>query len=612
MGFELSENRQMNEGFTIVNTTSTSLDEVWKQVWGEASTIRDHYNETRIELEQKQSPHLVLTVIIRAYDHGIGLRYEFPKQEELNSFDILSENTEFNLAKESSAWWIPGNPDSYEYLYKNTGSNEVDSANTPITFAMAGGPYFSIHEANLTDYAGMRLFRNKEKLNSFVADLVPWPDGVKVKAKTPFITPWRTVQFGEKPGDLITNYLILNLNEPNKISNTDWIKPLKYVGIWWSLHLGVDTWIQGERHGATTENTQRYIDFAAENGMHGALAEGWNQGWENWGKGEPFDYVSPTPDFDLNEVLQYAEQRGVEFIGHHENGGNVTSYEKHLITALDSLQSQGIHYLKTGYAGGIIPKGHAHHGQWMVNHYRRVVEEAAKRQISLNVHEPIKPTGIRRTYPNMMTREGVRGMEWNAWSEGNTPEHHTVLPFTRMLAGPIDYTPGTFDILYERYDKSRERWHPNDKGGARVHTTLAKQLALYVVLYSPWQMASDMVENYEDQPAFEFIRNVPVDWDETVVLNAEIGEYVTIARRQDDNWFIGSITDENPRALDLNLDFLAPGKTYRATVYVDNESTDLHNNPTTIEIYNLDVKAGTSIKLSLRGGGGAAVSIVSE
>ncbi|MBV6644282.1 MAG: glycoside hydrolase family 97 protein [Cyclobacteriaceae bacterium] len=607
MGFTLSEQNAFEKGLSIESIRQSSYDETWEQVWGEVSSIRNHYIQAEVSLRNPEN--LKLKIVFRVYNNGVGFRYLFPEQQGLQQFDILEEHTHFNLAQPDKAWWIPGNPDSYEYSYQNSRVSEIDSANTPITIQCNNGVYLSLHEAALTDYAGMRLRKSNDHISGLKSDLVPWPDGIKVKANTPFKTPWRTIQIGNTPGELITNYLILNLNEPNKLENTDWIKPLKYVGVWWSLHLGVETWIQGDRHGANTENVKRYIDFAAQNSIEGVLAEGWNQGWENWGTGEPFDFVTPYPDFDIEAVLAYANYKNISIIGHHENGGNVESYEKHLISALDELQSQGIHHLKTGYAGGIVPKGQHHHGQWMVRHYRRVVEEAAKRQISINAHEPIKPTGLRRTYPNMMTREGVRGMEWNAWSEGNTPEHHTVLPFTRMLAGPIDYTPGIFDILYRRYDRSRERWHPNDKGGARVHTTLAKQLALYVVLYSPWQMAADMVENYSQQPAFQFIRDVPVDWDETKVINGEIGEFVTIARRNGPDWFVGSVTDEQPRTITFSLDFLESGQTYEIITYADAEETNLEHNPEAISISKSSKTKDDQITLHLGSGGGAAIQL---
>jgi hypothetical protein len=432
--------------------------------------------------------------------------------------------------------------------------------------------------------------------NGLAADLVPWPDGTKVLGTTPLVTPWRTIQIGRRPGDLVESHLILNLNEPCAIEDTSWIRPMKYVGIWWGMHTGKYSWHEGPDHGATTENARRYIDFAAAHGFDAVLIEGWNTGWDRWGARGAFDYVTSYDDFDLPEVVRYGRERGVALIGHHETGGDAEDYERRVDEAFDLYASLGVPAVKTGYAGGVYPRGQRHHGQWMVYHYRQVLEKAAAMRLMLDVHEPIKPTGISRTYPNMMTREGVRGMEYNAWSEGNPPEHTTVLPFTRMLAGPLDYTPGIFDLMLDDY-----------KPENRVHTTLAKQLALFVILWSPVQMAADLPENYEGDPAFEFIETVPCDWDDTRVVDAAIGDHVTVARRSGDRWFLGSITDGSERALTVPLDFLEGGVTYRARAFRDAADTDWRTNPRAVEITDLTVTAGNELDLRLAPGGGQAI-----
>ena len=483
------------------------------------------------------------------------------------------------------------------------------AVNTPVTFKSDEDLYISLHEANLTDYAEMTLALN-ENFN-FESELVPWSDGTKVKTSTPFNTPWRTILIVDSADKLLTSNLILNLNEPNKIEDTSWIEPMKYMGIWWEMHIGKSSWapisLEGswsdkgtKIHGATTENAKSYIDFASQNGIRGMLIEGWNTGWEYWGLDTVgyFDFVTPYSDFDLIGLIKYANDKNVEIIGHHETGGQVTNYEKHLENAFAFYNKLGIRAVKTGYAGGIIPKGEFHHGQFMVRHYRKVLETAVDYQIMINAHEPIKPTGIRRTYPNMMTREGVRGMEWNAWSDGNKPEHTTIIPFTRGLGGPIDYTPGIFDITFKAY-KDKEK----------VHSTLANQLALYVILYSPIQMAADLPENYEGNPAFQFIKDVPVNWDQIQVISAEIGDHVSIARRSGVDWFIGCITDENEREVEIPLTFLNQDVGYSANIYVDALDADFETNPTAINVFNQNVDNKTILKFNLSRGGGCAISI---
>jgi len=598
LGFDIRNAPSLREGLTVLETNEREYNETWKPVWGEASEIVNHYNELTARLAEADEPNRRMNIIFRVFNDGVGFRYEIPGQDRLKDFEITSERTCFTLTDDHLCWWIPANWDSYEQTYTRSPLSEVTAANTPFTMQTAGGVCISIHEANLTDYAGMTLRASGGEEYGLESDLVPWPDGAKVKTSTPMVTPWRTIQISDRPGGLIESHLILNLNEPNVIKDTSWIKPMKYIGIWWGMHIKKYTWYIGPEHGATTEIAKQYVDFASAHHIPGLLIEGWNTGWENWGKKDAYDFVTPYADFDIEEVVRYARERNVVLIGHHETGGDVPRYEEMIDSAFAMYRRLGIPAVKTGYAGGIFPRGQHHHGQWMVNHYRSVVEKAAEYHIMLDVHEPIKPTGIRRTWPNMMTREGVRGMEYNAWSEGNPPEHTTILPFTRMLAGPLDYTPGIFDLTFDEY-------RPEN----RVYTTLAKQLALYVVLYSPLQMAADLPENYVGRPAFEFIEKVPVDWDETLALNGEIGDYVTIARRSGDEWYIGSITDENMRVLFLEMSFLDAGKKYNARIYADTPYTNWEQNPTLIDISDAEVDCNTTLTIKLAPGGGQAIRI---
>jgi hypothetical protein len=601
MGFTFRRALPMTGGFEIKGTAERTFDETWKPVWGQRSEIRNHYNELTVNLREKKEPYRLLDIVFRVFDDGLGFRYEFPGQDGLRDFEIMSEETQFLFARDHIAWWTPADFDSYEHLYTESPLSKIDAANTPVTLKTDDGLYLCIHEANLTDYAGMTLARVTEPALGFTSNLVPWPDGSKVKGTTPFKSPWRTIQISTWPGGLVESSLILNLNEPCVLEDTSWIKPMKYIGIWWGMHIDKYTWHIGDRHGATTENAERYIDFAAKHAIPAVLIEGWNTGWDRWGQEGAYDYVTPYPDFDLAAVVAYARSKGVVIIGHHETGGDVPGYEKQLDKAFALYRDLGIPAVKTGYAGAIFPRGYHHHGQWMVRHYRMVVKKAADYHLMLDVHEPIKDTGISRTYPNMMTREGVRGTEYNAWETGNPPEHMTILPFTRMVAGPLDYTPGIFDITFEKYK-------PNN----RVHSTLANQLALFVVLYSPLQMAADLIENYEGHPAFTFIEAVPVNWDETRVLNGEIGDYVTIARRSGASWYIGSITDENARVLTVNLDFLEPDRSYVARIYADAADADFETNPTAYEIREDRVTRETILTLELAPGGGQAIAIVPE
>lgn len=548
-----------------------------------------------VELEQNDSLKRKLNLVFRLFNDGIGFRYEFPEQSNLKDFVIMDEETEFILPVAHTAWWIPAFRDNrYEYLYKKSLVNQMDTVHTPLTMETEDGLYLSIHEAALSDYASMTLYcTDSTKLNCV---LMPWANGDKVYAKAPLETPWRTIQIADEPGALITSYLILNLNEPNKIGDVSYIKPGKYIGIWWGMHVGEYTWPMGPKHGATTKNTMKYIDFAAKHGFSGVLVEGWNEFWENW----DFNFTQPYPDFDIKEITDYAVSKGVKLIGHHETGGNVENYGSQIDSAYKFYKSYGVDIIKSGYVSGRLNGKEWHHGQFGVNFYHSALMKAADNQIVLMAHEPIKATGKRRTYPNMASREGARGQEFNAWSAdgGNPPSHDVILPFTRLLGGPLDFTPGVFDIMI------------NQKPDNRVNTTLAKQLALYVTIYSPYQMACDLPENYEaNLPAFQFIRDVVTDWEDTRVLNAQIGEYYTVVRkaRNSDEWFLGSITNENAREFEIDLNFLEAGKKYKAQIYADAPDCDWETNPTAIEITEKEVDNNIKLVIKLAKGGGQAI-----
>lgn len=548
-----------------------------------------------------------LTLRFRVFDDGLGFRYEY-EACGADSLRVTDELTEFRFAADGDSWTIPASFDTYELLYRKLPLSELADANTPATFKV-GGLYGSIHEAALYDFPEMTL-RKTDGL-AFKSDLAPLPDGTKAHVGNKFTTAWRTVQLAPDAVGLINSSLILNLNEPSKIGDTSWIRPMKYVGVWWGMHLGVETWAMDDRHGATTENAKRHIDFAAVNNIQGVLFEGWNEGWENWGGSQSFDFTKPYADFDIAEIVRYARERGIEIIGHHETGGNIPDYERQLERAVKWYADLGIHNLKTGYAGG-ISGGNNHHGQYMVRHYQHVVETAAKYRMTVNAHEPIKDCGIRRTWPNMMSREGARGKEWDAWSAGNPPSHEVTLPFTRLLAGPMDFTPGTFDILYEntRNSPRRKLWNCGPEVDMRVNTTLAKQIAEWVIIYSPVQMASDLIENYEGHPAFRFFRDFDADCDWSRALAGEPGEFVAVVRRAGENYFLGAATDEQPRTLSLPLDFLKPGTKYRATIYADGPDADWKTNPTSYTISEREVSAADTLEVAMAPGGGQAVSFM--
>ncbi len=604
LGFEAAET-DLGGGFAVENVSRTSVDETWTQPWGENKENRSRYNEMAVRL--RNGGGVRLTLRFRVFDDGLGFRYEY-EACGADSLRVTDELTEFRFAADGDSWTIPASFDTYELLYRKLPLSELADANTPATFKV-GGLYGSIHEAALYDFPEMTL-RKTDGL-AFKSDLAPQPDGTKAHVGNKFTTAWRTVQLAPDAVGLINSSLILNLNEPSKIGDTSWIRPMKYVGVWWGMHLGVETWAMDDRHGATTENAKRHIDFAAANNIQGVLFEGWNEGWENWGGSQSFDFTKPYADFDVAEIVRYAHERGIEIIGHHETGGNIPDYERQLERAVKWYADLGIHNLKTGYAGG-ISGGNNHHGQYMVRHYQHVVETAAKYRMTVNAHEPIKDCGIRRTWPNMMSREGARGKEWDAWSAGNPPSHEVTLPFTRLLAGPMDFTPGTFDILYEntRNSPRRKLWNCGPEVDMRVNTTLAKQIAEWVIIYSPVQMASDLIENYEGHPAFRFFRDFDADCDWSRALAGEPGEFVAVVRRAGENYFLGAATDEQPCTLSLPLDFLKPGTKYRATIYADGPDADWKTNPTSYTISEREVSAADTLEVAMAPGGGQAVSFM--
>jgi hypothetical protein len=637
LGMELKEPAITLRQFSVQRIDSSTFDETWQPVWGEYSNIRDHHKELRLSLRDRSGSDVLMNVIFRVFNEGVGFRYEFPQQEKLTHFVIAEERSQFKLTGDHKAFWIPGDYDTNEFTYYTTKLSEVDATGgtkvqeihaktffdknavqTPLMLKTAGNLYINIHEAALLDYPAMNLVLDKASftLNSH---LVPDAVGNKAYLIAPAKTPWRTIIVSNDAREIIAaNRMILNLNEPSKVADPSFIKPQKYVGIWWEMHVGRSSWDYGAtqagskltphgRHGATTANTKRYIDFAAQHGFKGVLVEGWNTGWEDWfgkWKEDVFDFVTPYPDYDVNELTRYAAAKGVKIIMHHETSASVTNYERWMDTAYRFMKKHGMDAVKTGYVGRIIPRGEHHDGQWMIKHYERVAKKTGDYRINVNMHESVRLTGLHRTYPNWIASEAARGNEFNAWSSGNPPEHETILPFTRLMGGPMDYTPGIFQIKLNVYD-------PNKK--EQVQTTLAKQLALYITMYSPLQMAADLPENYEKHlDAFQFIKDVAVDWDDTKVLGAEPGDHLTIARKEKGSasWFIGSITDENARTTTASLSFLEKGKRYVATIYRDADNAHWQQNPQAYTIEQFLVESKTILSLKLAPGGGAAVSIM--
>lgn len=606
LGFTLQSD-SLCSGFTLCGIDRDSLNEEWEQPWGEETTVRNHYHGLTLHLQEEQAPHRNLSIEFRLFNDGLGFRYIFPKQDALTDFVIMDEETRFTIPSDAKAWSMPTNGTKYyEALFTPAPISQKDTICTPVTIEVNDSLYLALHEANLTDYAGLNLAvepSEKEKGVSLRAALTPWSTGEKVFAKAPFTSPWRTIIVANCPGDLILSRLMLNLNEPCRIEDTSWIEPGRYVGIWWGMHREAYTWHQGPKHGATTANTRRYIDFAAKHGFSGVLVEGWNYGWDgDWTtEGDAFDFTKPYPDYDLKGLAEYARSKGVRLIGHNETGGAATNYEQQMDSAFALYHRLGINAVKTGYVNPMLDAKELQHSQYGIRHYRKVIETAAKYGIMIDNHEPAMPSGLQRTYPNLMTQEGMRGQEYNAWSPdgGNPPEHTCTLPFTRGLAGPMDFTPGIFNFSNPVYPNT----HPQ--------TTLAKQLALYVVLFSPLQMAADMIENYEGVPAFGFITSCPTTWSKTVVPHASIGEYVTIARRDrdSDNWYVGSITNREARNLTLPLNFLDENQRYRATIYADGAEADYRTNPYPVIIDTCEVTSTSDLQLHLAPSGGTAIRI---
>ncbi|MCF6140962.1 glycoside hydrolase family 97 protein [Flavobacterium sp. K77] len=637
LGIKLKDKPALDANFDILDSKTSSFNESWKPVLGEQSSIKNHYNELSVSLINKETK-VKMNIIFRVFDEGVAFRYDFPKQAELNYFVISDELTQFNLTENNKVFWLPGDFDSNEYEYNETRFSEIDNSKinmnngigvksipgkytvqTPLMMKAPSGLYLNIFEAAVVNYPVMHL--NADVTNyKLKAELVPNAIGDKAYLQTPCVSPWRTIMISDDARDIVASKIILNLNEPSKIEDTSWIKPMKYVGIWWEMHVGKSTWDYAGsqnatnfadapkasgKHGATTENTKRYIDFAAKNGFDGVLVEGWNVGWEDWNgnwKEEVFDFTTPYPDFDIAALSAYAKEKNVKMIMHHETSGSVSNYERHLDRAFDLMKKYDYPAVKSGYVGKIIPRGEFHDGQSMVNHFNFVVKRAADYKIMINSHESSRPTGVGRTYPNYIAAEAARGNEFNAWSVGNPPAHETILPFTRQLGGPMDYTPGIFEVKMSYYDKNKTE---------QVHTTLAKQLALYVTMYSSLQMAADLLENYEKYPdAFQFIKDVETDWDESKYLEAEPGDYVTVARKTKgkETWFLGAITDENERTSEVKLDFLTQGKKYKATVYSDAANAHWKNNPIAYQIKTMTVTSKSKLKLILAAGGGTAVS----
>lgn len=613
LGFLLTDGVGLQRGFAIEGAERASGDDTWEQPWGERRYVRDNYNELLVRFRQDESwgGH-AMNLRFRLFDNGIGFRYELPAQAGLKTVRIADEITEFDIAPAGTAWWIAGGEwNRYEQMYQKTPIDAVATAHTPLTMRLEDGTHLALHEAALVDYSGMWLKRIEGR--KFRATLAPSSRGPRVVRDLPFHTPWRTLRIAGDAAGLVENDLELNLNEPNRLGDISWFKPMKYIGIWWGMIRGPWSWAEGPNHGATTERTKQYIDFAAKNGFGGVLVEGWNKGWNsNWfGHGEAYRFTEPTPDFDLKAVTDYARKKGVTLIGHHETGGNIVNYEAQLDDAMALYGKLGVAAVKTGYvadAGGIIAPGVApgtfamewHDGQRQVEHHLKVVEVAAKHHIAVNPHEPVKDTGLRRTYPNWVSREGARGMEYNAWSDfGSGPDHEPTLVYTRMLSGPMDYTPGVLSL--------------EGSGKAPFASTLAKQLGLYLAIYSPIQMAADFIENLEAHPReLEFIKAVPADWAESHLIAGEVGDYAIFARkdRNSADWYVGGVNDATERTLALRLDFLDPGKGYTATVWKDGAgATYLTEARHNIAYETIEVKKGDTYNLWLAPGGGAAIRL---
>lgn len=641
LGIETKDVPSFMNGFTVTKTEQATFDESWNPVWGEQKTIRNHYNELLVTLTQKAEKNRFIRIRFRLFDDGLGFRYEFPAQPELNYFIIKEEHTQFALAGDHKAFWLPGDFDTQEYETVTSNLSQIrgkmkaavtanvnqttfspTGVQTPLMMKSKDGLYINIHEAALVNYSCMSLNLDDKNmvLESF---LTPDAIGDKGYMQAPTQSPWRTVIVSDKAGDILLSKLVYNLNEPTKFKDVSWIKPVKYVGVWWEMITGKSTWSYTDlnsvqlgvtdfskakpngKHGANTAHVKEYIDFAAKNGFDAVLVEGWNEGWEDWfGKTKDyvFDFVTPYPDFDVKELHRYAASKGIKIIMHHETSGSVRNYERHLDTAYKFMVENGYNAVKSGYVGQIIPRGEHHYGQWLVNHYLYAITKAADYKIMVNAHEAIRPTGLARTYPNLIGNEAARGTEYESFG-GNTPDHTTILPFTRLVGGPMDYTPGIFQTQISAY---------NPENKSFVHTTLTKQLALYVTMYSPLQMAADLPETYNKfSDAFQFIKDVAIDWDESYIVEAEPGDYLTIARKAKgkNEWYVGSITDENARTATVTFDYLPKGKTFEATIYADGKDASFDKNPQSYAIRKMKVTSKTVLKQQVAPGGGFAISI---
>jgi hypothetical protein len=644
LGIDLKEGADMLEGFTVDKTAEASFDETWSPVWGEEKTIRNHYNELLVTLSQKAEKGRYINIRFRVFNDGLGFRYEFPEQKELTYFVIKEEKTQFAMAGDHKAFWLPGDYDTQEYSTVTSKLSEVrgkmkdavtpnasqqtfspTGLQTPLMLKSDNGLYINIHEAALVDYSCMSL--NLDDKNMVLESwLTPDAIGDKGYMQAPTQSPWRTIVVSDKAPDILQSRMILNLNEPTKYKDVSWIKPIKYVGVWWEMITGKSSWAYNDltsvklgetdysktkpngKHAANTAHVKEYIDFAAKHGFDAVLVEGWNEGWEDWfGKSKEFvfDFVTPYPDFDVKELHRYAASKGVKMMMHHETSGAAANYERHMDKAYQFMVDNGYNSVKSGYVGDIIPRGEFHYSQSMIDHYLYAIKKAAEYKIMVNAHEAVRPTGLSRTYPNLIGNEAARGTEYEAFG-GNNPDHTTILPFTRLMGGPMDYTPGIFETKVSVY---------NPDNNSFVHTTLVKQLALYVTMYSPLQMAADLPETYNKHlDAFQFIKDVAVDWDDTYVLEAEPGDYITIARKAKgkNEWFVGAITDENARTAKITFEYLPKGKTYLATVYADGKDADYVKNPKSYAIKTIKVNSKTKLDQKLAPGGGAAISIKEE
>jgi hypothetical protein len=645
LGLELvNEDMSLRNGFKVSKVETNSFDETWTPVWGEQAKIRTHYNELAITLEQPEKDRHII-IRFRLFDEGLGLRYEFPQQDNLVYFVIKEEHTEFAMTGDHTAFWIPGDYDSQEYDYTTSKLSEISSkfddaltgnasqeqfaktgVQTSLMMKTKDGLYLNLHEAALKEYSLMNLNLDESSM-IFKSWLTPDAIGNKGYMQAPAVSPWRTIIVSDDATDILASNMTLNLNEPNQLEDTSWIKPIKYMGVWWEMITGKSSWNYtddlpsiklGEtdyyktkpngKHAANTENVKRYIDFASKHGFDALLVEGWNEGWEDWfGKSKDyvFDFVTSYPDFDVELIQEYAASKNIKMMMHHETSGAIRNYERHLDTAYQFMNTYGYTSVKSGYVGDIIPRGEHHYGQWAINHFLYAVKKAADYKIMVNAHEAVRPTGLRRTYPNLIGNESARGTEFQAFG-GSKPNHVTILPFTRLIGGPMDYTPGIFEMDISKL---------NPDNNSHVNATIANQLALYVTMYSPLQMAADLPENYNRfLDAFQFIKDVALDWDESHYLEAEPGEYITVARKAkgENNWFVGNVNGVTPRSTRLKLDFLEKGKTYEATIYADAKDAHYKTNPQAYTISKKKVTYKSTLKLNSAPGGGFAISIIEQ